>query len=718
MPGKNRYKEVTRIDLIYLGIIIILSLLPITWFKNGCIINGGDFSFPFDSPLKTLSNYFYSWNSKIGLGIGFARGIAQLPYQLFLSLWDLLGFSLPSIEKIFFMTMFLLAGISMYFFCKKLTKNELVSFIASLFYIFNPFTMIVTWRMITLSIISYASLPLVCLTFIKSIENMKPVNLLYFNLVFLIFNSCSNPIFYLLAWFILFSYAIFLYWKEEYILKTLFKNISILFICNLIFNIWWVLPMLADISIEYSRAINSYVEGGSFAVLNISTSTADIVELLQLKGYWPFYGNFSGEPYYNYVKLYSTVFFKVIGFFIPVIVFSALLFNKKDKKLIIFLLISVLISIFILKGVRPPFGEVFYSLFFKIPFSGALRSPIDKIGILLVLSYSILFGISITGFYKFLTEFNKRRAVIVFISLLILIFFIYLFPFWTGEVIYDGGTKVPSFHVKVPEYYKKANDWIISQNEEFRMYPYPYLEQYFGNAYEWGYGYIGSNPSEFLFSKPLVCRTEEILPQIIFKSLEDKNYNAGELLGMIGVKYLIFFKDFSWRYHSKYFRYSPDYYMNLLKERKDLRLVKTFGKLEFYEIDKKYLKPYIYALRTDLNKEKILNLKFTKINPVKYIVDVNSEKQFYLIFNELYHKKWKAYIDGVEIKNHFLINSYANGYCIDKTGEFRIEIKYTNQNLFVIGSIITISNFFLLIFLASVLGTSVLRRFINVKKDL
>ena len=681
--------KISNLGLLFICIIIVISFLPTTWFKNGCIINGGDFSFPFDSPSKYISSYLYSWNSKIGLGVGFARGIAQLPYQLFLSFWDFLGFSLPSIEKIFFIFIFLLAGISMYFLVYRLTENRLVSFIASLFYMFNPFTMIVTWRMLTLSIIAYASFPLVCLTFISAATRLNPVKLLYFNIAFLIFNSCSNPALYIIAWFVLLSYLIFFYYTKEYNSKTLSKNTLIILISNVIFSMWWILPMLADISTEYSRALSSYVEGGPLSVLGVSTSTADIVELFQLKGYWPFYGVFGGDPYYNYVNIYSTAFFKIIGFIIPIIAFSAILFNKKNKKLIIFLMCSSLVAIFFMKGIRPPLGELFYSLLFKIPFTGILRNPIDKVGLWLLLSYSLLFGIGITGFYQFLKEFNKRTGVIVLMSVLVVVFAIHLFPFWTGEIIYDGGIKVPSYHVKVPEYYKNADKWLGNHKEEFRIFPYPYLEQYFGNAYKWGYGYIGSNPSEFLFSKPLICRTDEILPQSAFKSLEDRNDNAARLLGIMGVKYLLFFKDFSWEYHSQYLKYTPDYYRNLLNERKDLKLVKVFGNLLFYEIDNKYYKPYIYSVKSKSSDTELNILKFTKMSPVKYIVDVNSEKQFYLIFNELYHEKWCAYINGKKIGNHFLANSYANGYYIDKIGKYRIEIKYTNQNLFVIGIIIS-----------------------------
>lgn len=92
-------------------------------------------------------------------------------------------------------------------------------------------------------------------------------------------------------------------------------------------------------------------------------------------------------------------------------------------------------------------------------------------------------------------------------------------------------------------------------------------------------------------------------------------------------------------------------------------------------------------------------LKYTRINPVKYKAQVDDSGEFFLIFSEAFSPNWKAYArplkkDGgkintgsifeqslvldalrdknkrVEIKEHYLINGYANGWHVNPVREF------------------------------------------------
>lgn len=702
---------------IYLIIIILIGLLPFTWFKSGCIINGTDLGFPMVNPSKVFLQYLYTWNDHFSLGTPFARGIAQLPYQLFLVSLDKIGFSVQSTEKIFFSLILMLAGISMFYLMRSIFINvsPMVAFISSLFYQLNFFTMTVTWRMITLTLLVYAFLPLVFACYLQFLKNYKMRYFWGFHIAFVFINSCSNPIFYLFTWFIILLHGIFMYYYKEYTFRKLSVNILILLISNIILNSWWILPMISDISAEYTQAISSYIEGGPLEVLNITTSASHISELLQLRGYWPFYSIFQGDPYYNYQSIYFSTFFMLIGSLIPIFVFSSLLWPQKEKKnrnIIIFFVIIVLISIFIIKGTKPPFGNILYKFLFSMPFMGILRNPIDKIGYFLLLGYSILFSIGIYGCYEFIKVKSRKIANYSLVILCIIFFIIYCFPFWTGEIIYDGGNIVPGYHTKVPNYYSNADKWLQSSNKEnLRIFPYPYLEQYFGAAYDWEYGYIGVNAPEALLASPVISRTALLLPQFIFKGLENRKDYAVALMGMLSSKYLLFTRDFSWKYYHHYLQYNADYYRGCLLNRKDISIDKTFGKLEFYRIPDKYCLPYIYASQTpsivniDYNKEQVKfsginninKVDFKKINPTKYIVYIDNKEPLYLIFNQLFNVNWKLQTKQNEVFEHYIANNYANGYKINKIGKYEIILEYTNQKLFYAG--IIISFLFLIIFI-------------------
>ena len=686
-------------------LIVFLSLIPLTWFRDGCLINGGDLSFPFSLSKEYFSQAKYTWNDKIGLGISNTQGLAQIPLQSFLFILNSLGFSLQEIEKIFFVLILLIAGISMYYMSETIfsNSNNLRNFLCAIFYMFNPYTMIVVWRMLTFSIIFYAFLPLLVLLFCKLMKKFSLFNFFCFNFLSIIASSSGNPVLFLLLWFILFSYMVLL----EQSVKTLTKKFALLLLSCIIFNSFWILPVAVDIPGGYAKAVNSYIDGTPFDTFGTATSAADLIEVFKLRGYWPFYTRFLADSYYGYNDIYFTPLFILFSFLIPIIAFSSLIWkedSRNNKLLVLFLSISSVILIFFLKGIKPPLGKAFFEIVFAIPFTGILRNPIDKIGLWLLFSYSLIFGYGLAQLYNFIE--NKTRKKIVIGLILVIIFVFYLFPFWTGEVIYDGDGKMPSYHTKVPDYYNKAAEWLRNEKEQYRIFPYPYIEQYFGIAYKWGAGYLGSNPAGSLFPGPVVCNTEHKLPQIMATKLDLKDRDVFIRLGKMSVKYILLCRDFSFEYHSYCLPYPKTHYLNLLEsEKKDIKLKKKFGDLEFYEIKKELVYPYIYLtdkLDTD-NGCKVSYPKFTKINPTKYVVDININSPAYLVLNQQYHPRWKAYVEGKELAMHLETNGFANAYYIDKIGNFKITIKYMNQNVYNAGIIISILaiiiSFFLCIFI-------------------
>jgi hypothetical protein len=114
---------------------------------------------------------------------------------------------------------------------------------------------------------------------------------------------------------------------------------------------------------------------------------------------------------------------------------------------------------------------------------------------------------------------------------------------------------------------------------------------------------------------------------------------------------------------------------------------------------------------------------FKKINPTKYTIEVNATSPFFLILSENYNKQWKAYIsdravfekyDQLNIteakpefrfdmrdisyllyppsfdNSHFLANGYANGWHINKTGNYSITLYFLPQSYFYLGLLISL----------------------------
>lgn len=103
-------------------------------------------------------------------------------------------------------------------------------------------------------------------------------------------------------------------------------------------------------------------------------------------------------------------------------------------------------------------------------------------------------------------------------------------------------------------------------------------------------------------------------------------------------------------------------------------------------------KPFLITTYTNLAQSTLPKISYEKINPTKYIVHVkNPSSKFILVFSELFNNKWEAfYNDNAPITQHFRVNSYANGWLVDKVGNFDMTVEFTPQRLYETGETVAL----------------------------
>lgn len=87
-------------------------------------------------------------------------------------------------------------------------------------------------------------------------------------------------------------------------------------------------------------------------------------------------------------------------------------------------------------------------------------------------------------------------------------------------------------------------------------------------------------------------------------------------------------------------------------------------------------------------------IDYKVIDPTEYSVHISgSSGPFLLVFNERASPFWKLTKKErdkeIDQKNHVLVDGYANGWIIDEKGDFALNLKYTPQKLFLIGTGVT-----------------------------
>lgn len=169
-----------------------------------------------------------------------------------------------------------------------------------------------------------------------------------------------------------------------------------------------------------------------------------------------------------------------------------------------------------------------------------------------------------------------------------------------------------------------------------------------------------------------------------------------------------------------------------------IKYVRTFGELDFYEVDSANFIPRIYAsnqyvfasdaesmldlihfgldprdfvifLESQSSMHNIASLEefkpyglykpeivFEQINPTHYIIQVtNATEPFFITFLSTYDEGWKAFIGSycLPYEQHFIANGYANCWLLDDLGSYEINLIYEPQKLFIYGSSISIASF-------------------------
>lgn len=113
---------------------------------------------------------------------------------------------------------------------------------------------------------------------------------------------------------------------------------------------------------------------------------------------------------------------------------------------------------------------------------------------------------------------------------------------------------------------------------------------------------------------------------------------------------------------------------------------------------------------SERNYSKVTNITYRKINPTKYIVYVNTSRPFFLAFSESYHPLWQASIDGEKVE-HFEINSFANGYYVNKIGNYVIILEFTKQRIYEASMAISFATIITLIIGISIVHLQRLTRY-------
>ena len=589
------------------GLIILLGLLPLTWFRGQNLISGGDFGMPLDWG-KYRRVMGCTWDETISLGSPDFRQVALLiPYGLLGAGLESVGFSLVAIEKIFFVVWFAGAGLSFYYLTGVLGMRRLGRLAAALFYMFNPFSLVIIWRVSHgLIQMPYAFAPLVLGLYLGGLKGQKGARyLILANLLWLLATASAyaNPRMIVVHWL---PMAVYFVWelvlsKDRRKRLALGRYTASFLVYWLLINAYWLVPSLAAWRQSVASAHSPFLLPD---LEQLKLTSVRLVEAVRMLGYWSLNSGFKGDPYYPYWSYYQRPVIVGISWLIPILVVGGLLNSRVKGKKIGYFLASLLIGGLIgIGGAYPPLGGLLLALYRRLPLLALLtRFNFLFYGLPTYLALTVLVGY---GFITFYDHGLKRLGRLVWAplsGLIILLCVVLVFPFWNGEVIKAEGDLFPGERTAVPDYWWEVKDWLTDQKEFFRILPLPMSKTY-NVAFNWGEGYSGGDPTRWLAEQPVLnANTGEsfTIPMLVGESLErgSQSGSLAKLLGFLNVRYLLVRGDSRWEFprgQGWWFNHHLENIGRFVGSQEGLSLEKKIGPLEFYRLDDRYLLPRLYA---------------------------------------------------------------------------------------------------------------------------
>lgn len=722
------------------SIFLILGLLSLTWFKDGKLINGVDTIIP-NNLIPFLKEYYYVWTNKAAPGMVDVSKLAFLfPIGSILSIITManLKFSPLIFESTLVYLLFIGAGLSAYTLFKTLFpgSSSISRICAGILYMFNFYVLFIFTPLPLLLLFSYCFFPYVFSKFIELIHNPTFKQSVFFSLVWVFFlnSSYTTPPYIILHISIFISYYIFhtLYIDSKNILHK-FKMIVFSIMLWSLASSYFLIPFLQSLKHE----LTAYVDTGGYISTDVFLmNSVSIHNAFRLMGYFGLDDSFQGIRFYSWFQLYKTAPFILLSYLLPVIAFSGLIFNKRNKIYYFFAILSLLF-IFLLKGPYYPLGFINAILYDKLHLYTIFRTGYQRFTGFLSLAFVIMAAYNIDVFYGS-KKYKTAAKNIIIVIFLLLVSGVFVFPIWTGEIFQSDKGSV-SMHIAIPNYYKEAESYLNRNQEDANILPLPFSLVGISN-FVWNKGndgYSGSYPLANLTSNRFyLTGANNSLQAVSAKMLIEGNGDAINLLRLLNVRYILFQNDSNWDYvrnHGWWISGDQVKIYNNLLGLKWIDKVDKIGELWFFRIDNLHYLQHFYIpqkiiISTDTSLEHVVASaiknssieslvvispttnatvnsqlakytipeKFTpvisqKINQTKYLLSLKSISfPTPIVFSETFDPGWKIFsyeksqnglvyffnrMFAKPLKiEHFLSNGYANGWLIDPVKLCKSEI--------------------------------------------
>lgn len=715
---------------IYVFLFFLIVPLPVFWwFGDGySVMHGPTYPWPEDSGtmISTAIKQFYIWfyNGFGGINTGINGFLLTLIKSFFIEITG----SAHNGQLFYLYFCFITVLFSMYALCRVFNIGKVAAATASVFYLSFPDTFSglplepISFELI----IFFASTPLLLASFVVLYRETSFVK--------------QIPMYVLACLFASISYSSLQYLALHLVVISIYGLYSIVFDVDKVniglgkkfgriiaslgiittINLSSILPIAIDLKTTYeSRQEPGLLLSHDIGMLKGSASSFlesfSIFPSLRMQG-----GLNDWMGYYtnNYIS---------VAFIILIMTSFLYLLKGRENRYYIFPIFFLLVSLFLAKGILPPFSSAAEMFFTSHQYIVRLLRNMQYFHVLTMLSLSLVvaFGVDYA--------FNLRKKHYIGYLLIFIVWImeaILVMPFVYG-IHKDNNLKQVNV---VPEYYIDAAAYMKADKGMGRVNSVPtFATANVFVAYDWENTYNGVQPFDLLSDRsvfnPVIYSGNERVDPALSLALHPQHSNISSaawrfLLSIGNVRFVMFHKDASFYTYKKVVSdatngLSMSKIFEFIDNDKSLVWERSFGPIELYRVkDERYLpifyipdsvmlqsgnlmefisdnnnfitdnkRPAIYftdQVKKDFSYTSLLNnglpndivLEIKKINPTKYrVIAKNVKNSFPMVFSVNYNTNWR--VD--------LVNNASKHFSIDNNGSDFVSNNYNgviqNENL-------------------------------------
>jgi glycosyltransferase involved in cell wall biosynthesis/O-antigen/teichoic acid export membrane protein len=597
-PGTGTWPS--RIGLAVVGLVTVIAAQ--SWFDPGRLLAGGDMSPVVGT--AWLGRLFAPWSwSGSNLG-GPAADEGQVPLAAVYWLVHALGGSPALAEEIWYTGLFGCAAAACYLLLRALRVGPAGSTIGALAYVFNTHVVdIATNPVFLAAMVLLAGLPAVVVTTASGRWPVRRGILLLGASAPLLGYASLNPPLVLMIGVLLASIPLLVGWLDgraaaRRALLTLALGAPLLALVSS----YWLVPTVFHLQID---AVSTLANQSSWAWTEGRATLANGFWLNNDWG-WEF------AEYFPFSGAYGQFPLLILKFLLPITAFGFLALARfpgaigvtaRRARLGIAASAMALFLVLFSTGTRPP-GALVFDPLYRLPLGWLLREP-GRFLILAGLAYSVLLALTTEAVRERLNTLpgtvwrwrsplqrpGLRLAAVGAVGVTILA---PGFPLMTGAVAPDHRPVLPSAHVSVPAYWPAMASYLNRSASPGNLLVLP-EDDFYQMPYTWGYygvdGFITDliarhvvNPVAQGYA-PAAQELRDAVGLVQQGLLAHDWPSAQRTLTAIGTPLLLVREDVNAAFPDRDIA-SPAALERALREDKDMRLVRRFGKLELFALRK------------------------------------------------------------------------------------------------------------------------------------